>query len=177
MSEQKVDPNTDKEIAVELAKLHMVIVENGKRISKLEEPIGELYRKVISGNGDGALLTRMEVAENSIKNLVESHKACKAPEKVGILHDKVNSMENKATLESDRIEREMQDLSKTLDLITDDDVYKRRKIWSTIMDGIKMLVVALMASILTFGFSKMGILNKNSEEHSETQDTYYERME
>lgn len=177
MSEQEVHYNTDKEIAVELAKLHMVVVENGNRISKLEEPIGELYRKVISGNGDGALLTRMKVAENSIKNLVESHKTCEAPQKVGILQDKLNNMENKTVLESDHIERKLQDLSKTLDLITDDDVYKRRKIWSTIMDGIKMLVVALIASILTFGFSKMEMLDKNSEDHSEIQETHYECME
>lgn len=158
---------------VELEKLHMSVLGMANTLSSIQKPINDLYEKVIAGNGQLSLLTRVSLMENKVDTVTNHQAECPAPLKVYDIQSKVKDLENKFMMEQNHIEEKLNGIVDDLEVITDDDLFRKRKIWGTIIDGVKTLIIIGLCGGVSWITAQNAVDTDNNNNNTKHNNTSY----
>jgi hypothetical protein len=105
----------------------------------LKEITNSLYTKVVAGNGEKSLVTRLELLEAHVGVQDEKHSRCPAPSKVDQLGKDMGEVRSI-----------VHDVEEKFNVLMDDDQFRRRKWFGFGVDLLRMVAFAVVSSGIAY---------------------------
>jgi len=159
--------NQDKRTGDIMEKQAETLTSIDSKLESLNEKVDTLYKKVILGNGNQPLSTRMVMAEDKIDKLSSCQSSCDYISRTENLDHKLDRVEGEINHEIGLINTSLKSIKDTLEKRSDVSQFKRNKIYSAAVDGIRMVIVAVIATAGSITFTE--IYGGDSEPRESTE--------
>lgn len=108
------------------------------KVANIQETLQDLYKKVVSGNGQLPILSRLELQEHMLSDLSERHNQCRAQEDIITLK---NTDEHTA--------KSIEEIKAVLKNIEDNGLYRQRERRAFVMQIVHTVIYIGLAAATT----------------------------